>query len=69
MVASVDRYLNALPSAEPLGSGMGTDAGTEPSDLLVSLGHTEVCTRLDKYFAVLNGASKRIRLSDCLHFV
>ena len=44
-------------------------AAMQQSDLLVSLGHTEVCTRLDKYFAVLNGASKRSRLSDCLHFV
>ena len=68
MVASTERYLGALPSAEPLGGhaarlggdsqetvGGLTAAEPESSELLELLGHSELCTRLDKYFAVLNG--------------
>lgn len=69
MVMSTERYLGALPSAEPLGGhaarlgGSGSHenlaglAAAEPesNELLEVLGHSELCTRLDKYFAVLNG--------------
>ena len=69
MVASTERYLGALPSAEPLGGHAARLGGSnshenlagiaaaepESNELLELLGHSELCTRLDKYFAVLNG--------------
>ena len=71
MVASTERYLVALPSAEQLGghvarmggsnenlaglAGGGGADSPESNELFELLGHSELCTRLDKYFAVLNG--------------
>ena len=70
MVASTERYLVALPSAEQLGghvarmggsnenlAGLAGGGGDSPesNELFELLGHSELCTRLDKYFAVLNG--------------
>lgn len=69
MVTSTERYLGALPSAEPLGGHAARLGGSssqedlvghasaepECNELLEVLGHSELCTRLDKYFAVLNG--------------
>lgn len=57
MVSSTERYLSALPSAEPLGGHVGRMGGTpnenllfpaepESAELLDALGHSELCTRL-----------------------
>jgi len=65
MCGSVERYLSALPSAEPTSLRPGGGL-LGSSKLLDDLGHVEICTRLDKYFAVLNGAfAQRMSFSAC----